>query len=185
MTHTRFIAPLLFAGLLTVSPLALSQDSFAPGGSYGAKIGHKALNAFVNLTTSPLEIPKNIINVSNQSNILYGITGGLFKGVLNMIGRTGVGVADLVTIPLPTQPIAQPVYVWNDFDVDTSYGEAFRLDTSSEVKQAASEPMAETVEPAAVASQPEPAKDYSAQYQQNYPDPNEKLDAFFKKEMMK
>ncbi|MGR9046156.1 MAG: exosortase system-associated protein, TIGR04073 family [Gammaproteobacteria bacterium] len=184
MTHTRIIAPLLFAGLLTVSPLALSQDSFAPGGSYGAKVGHKALNAFTNITTSVLELPKNIINVSNQSNIFYGVTGGLFKGIVNMAGRIGVGVADLVTFPLPTQPIAQPVYIWNDFDMDTSYGEAFRLDRSPARQQAAPLPVAETVvAPPPVAAEPE--TDYSEQYQETYPDPNEKLDAFFKKEMMK
>ena len=185
MTHTRLIVPVLVAGLLTVSPLALSQDSFAPGGGYGAKVGYKTLNAFTNLSTSALEIPKNIINVSNQSNILYGITGGLFKGVLNMIGRTGVGIADLLTLPLPTQPIAQPVYVWDDFDVDTTYNNAFRLDKSPEAEQITVEPATQATAPAPVTPQPEPEKNYSEQYPQNYPNPNEKLDAFFKKEMMK
>lgn len=185
MTHTRYIAPLLFAGLLTTSPWVMSQDSFAPGGSYGAKVGHKALNAFANLTTSVLELPKNIINVSNQSNIFYGVTGGLFKGIVNMAGRIGVGVADLVTIPLATKPIAYPIYIWDDFDVDTTYNDAFRLDWSSEAVPPAPEPVAETEAPAPVPAQPEPVKDYSEQYQQSYPNPNEKLDAYFKKEMMK
>ncbi|MGR9116506.1 MAG: exosortase system-associated protein, TIGR04073 family [Gammaproteobacteria bacterium] len=182
MKRTRFIAPILFAGLLTASPLALSQDSFAPEQSYGAKVGNKALNAFANITTSVLELPKNVINVSNQSNVFYGLTGGLFKGIVNMAGRIGVGVADLVTIPLPTKPIAYPVYVWDDFDVDTTYGDAYRLDRTSAPVTKAPEPITEAAAPA---PQPEPVKDYSEQYQQEYPNPNEKLDAYFKKEMMK
>lgn len=165
---------------------APSRDSFAPGRSYGAKIGRKALNGFANIGTSVLEIPKNIINVTNESNILYGVTGGLFKGILNLVGRTGVGVADLITFPLPTRPVAEPVYIWNNFDLDTSYNAAFRLDTSKgshpkKVKMIAKKPSP----PPVAAASPTPVKDYSKQYPQSYPNPNEKLDALFKKEMMK
>ncbi|PKM11925.1 MAG: exosortase system-associated protein, TIGR04073 family [Gammaproteobacteria bacterium HGW-Gammaproteobacteria-3] len=204
MTHIRFIAPLLFTGLLTTSPWALSQStymttnsrdsyalnavdstsSFAPGGSYGDKVGNKALNAFSNLTTSVLEIPKNMINVSNQSNFFYGVTGGVFKGLINMLGRMGVGVADLVTIPLATRPITEPVYVWDNFDQDTLFGPAFRLDESPESAPPVTAVEAPAPTPTVVPA-PEPAKDYSQQYEQNYPNPNEQLDKYFKKEMMK
>ncbi len=95
--------------------------------SYGALIAHKGLNGFANIATSWLEIPKNIINVTNQSNFVYGIPGGLFKGIANMVGRIATGVTDLVTFPIPTKPITQPLYVWDDFDVDTTYGDIFRL----------------------------------------------------------
>ena len=96
--------------------------------SYGEKVGNKALVAFANLTTSPLEIPKNIINTMNQSNFFYGVFGGFLKGLVNTLGRTGCGIADLLTLPLPTKPVAYPIYIWDDFDVDTTYGEVFRLD---------------------------------------------------------
>lgn len=97
-------------------------------GNYGEKIGHKALNSLGNLSGAVLELPKNVINTTNQSNVFYGFTGGLFKGIVNMAGRIGVGIADLITIPLPTKPIAYPLYVWDDFDVDTVYGDVYRLD---------------------------------------------------------
>lgn len=153
------------------------------GSSYGSKVGNKALNAFANLTTSVLEIPKNIINTTNKSNIIYGAVGGLFKGLIHTAGRIGVGIADLVTIPLPTKPIAQPLYIWNDFDVDTTYGPVFRLDESQEeeplvVQAPVAEPIAA---PAVVAPKPEPI-DNSKQYNQ---ETNQKLDTMFKKEMMK
>ena len=103
--------------------------------SYGEKIGNKALLGFANLISSPLEIPKNIINTINQSNFFYGVFGGFIKGLVNNLGRAGCGVADLLTFPLPTQPIAHPLYIWDDFDVDTTYGDVMRLDKTKKTDQ--------------------------------------------------
>ncbi|MGR9054233.1 MAG: exosortase system-associated protein, TIGR04073 family [Gammaproteobacteria bacterium] len=183
MTQHRYIAPFVMAGLLALATSVSAEDSFAPDQSYGEKVRHKALNATANMTTSILEVPKNVINTTNDSNLIYGLTGGLFKGVLNMLGRVGVGVADFVTIPLATKPITYPVYVWDDFDVDTTYGDTFRLDPSATPAPKAPQQTASLAEPAPVA--PEPVKDYSDQYQDEYPNPNEKLDTLFEKQMMK
>ncbi|MGZ4971098.1 MAG: exosortase system-associated protein, TIGR04073 family [Methylobacter sp.] len=157
------------------------QRSF--GSSYGSKVGGKALNAFANLTTSVLEIPKNIINATNQSNVFYGAVGGAFKGVVVMAGRIGVGIADFLTIPLPTQPIAYPLYIWDDFDVDTTFGPVFRLDQSPEEEPVVQAPIPRPVvaAPAPVAPKPEPI-DNSKQYNQ---ETNQKLDEVFKKRMKK
>lgn len=96
--------------------------------SYGSQVGEKALNGFANLTTAILEIPKNMINTTNDSNIVLGTVGGLMKGIIHTLGRMGVGLADLITAPIPTTPIAQPAYIWDDFDLDTTYGGTFRLE---------------------------------------------------------
>ena len=120
----KLALPLLLASLL----MATVSNSFAEEQqSYGSQVGNKALNGFANMTTSVLEIPKNIINTTNDSNILYGVIGGLAKGILNTTGRMVTGITDLITAPLPTKPIAYPLYVWDDFDEDTTYGEVFRL----------------------------------------------------------
>ena len=95
--------------------------------SYGKVVGTKTLSSLTNLTLGWIEIPKNIINTTNESNIFFGIFGGGFKGLVNTAGRLGVGLADLLTFPLPTKPIANPIYVWDNFDVDTQYGDVFRL----------------------------------------------------------
>lgn len=131
--------PLLLASLLLVfSPMSIAEE----GQSYGSKeqsfgsAGSKALNGFANITTSVLEIPKSIINESNQSNVIWGFFGGAIKGIIQTTGRIGVGLADLITFPLPTKPIVHPAYVWDDFDVDTSYGEVFRLEGEEESGQA-------------------------------------------------
>lgn len=192
---SRFFVFLLFSGLFTAYTPIVQADmqqgygntATAPARdktrsrSYGSKVGNKALNAFANLTTSVVEIPKNIINTTNKSNIIYGAVGGLFKGLIHTAGRIGVGVTDLITIPLPTKPIAQPAYIWDNFDVDTTYGPVFRLDLAQEAAPVVQVPAPEPVVAAPVAPKPQPI-DNSKQYHQ---ETNHKLDRVFKKEMMK
>jgi hypothetical protein len=80
-----------------------------------------------------IEIPKNIIIVSNRTNLLYSLTGGTGLGVLNTAGRISVGVLDLLTLPLATKSITQPVYPWEKYlDVYTSYGDMFVLDFNTD-----------------------------------------------------
>ncbi|MCF7965692.1 MAG: exosortase system-associated protein, TIGR04073 family [Methylobacter tundripaludum] len=148
---------------------------------YGGKVGNKAMNAFANLTTGVLEIPKNIINTTNKSNIFYGVVGGLFKGLVHTGGRIGSGIADLVTIPLPTKPIAQPRYIWENFDVDTTYGPVFRLDETKETERPAVQ--APSVEPVVAAPPVVAPVDRSAQYRME--EDNRKRDALFKDKMTK
>ncbi len=197
---SRFFVFLLFSGLSTayapITQAEMQQQGYgnttiapsirsygAQHRSYGSKVGFKALNAFANLTTAPLEIPKNIINTTNNSNIIYGAVGGLFKGMIHTAGRIGVGIADLLTIPLPTQPIAYPLYIWDDFDVDTAYGPVFRLDEDDEVESPVVQAPSPkpVVAPSVVQPKPQPI-DNSKQYRQ---ETNHKLDEVFKKEMKK
>jgi len=139
MNNVRYFCVLLCASWLIVyTPLTQADSSMlsnrvntasvSPPLSYGEKIADKGLNALANLTTAPLEIPKSVINTMNQSNFFYGLVGGFVKGIVNMLGRTGCGVADLITFPIPTSPIISPRYVWDDFDKETTYGEVMRLD---------------------------------------------------------
>lgn len=198
ITPHRFNVTLLYVALTTaVVPIAEAQTTqqfyggpqqqFYGGAqqpnftntqnpSYGSEIGAKALNGFTNLATGVMEVPKNIINTSNQSNIFYGIIGGLFKGLVHTAGRLAVGLTDLVTFPLPTMPIAQPLYVWDDFDVDTTYGDVFRLQEAPIEEP----PVVQAPLPPVAAPQPAPV-----QPPIQYPDTNRKLDTIFKKEMMK
>lgn len=116
--------PLLLATiLLTVSSSLFAEEEQ----TYGRKVGNKALNGFANMTTAVLEIPKSIINTTNDSNLAWGAVGGLMKGIINSVGRIFVGTIDLVTAPLPTKTYVYPAYVWDDFDEDTTYGKVFRL----------------------------------------------------------
>jgi putative exosortase-associated protein (TIGR04073 family) len=111
----------------TIFALTLSVSHAEEHANYQRNVLDKAGSGFANLTTAALELPKNIINTTNQSNIFYGIAGGMIKGIVNMGGRMGVGLVDLVTAPIPTKPIIHPLLIWDDFDIDTQYGEVFRL----------------------------------------------------------
>ncbi len=122
----KITLPILLLSLLIVSTSSFAEE--LEQRSYGSIVGHKALNGFTNMNTAFLEIPKNIINTVNDSNIILGSVGGLMKGIVHMLGRMGVGLADFITCPIPTKPIAQPVYIWDDFDTDTTYGDVFRLE---------------------------------------------------------
>ncbi len=125
MKHsTRVILAALFGiTLATATP----ADEHKP---YGERFGHKIVNGLSNMTLSVLEIPKNIINTTNQSNIFYGLTGGLAKGIINMVGRTAAGATDFITSPLPTRQLVEPAYPWQDyFEKDTAYGKVFKMDT--------------------------------------------------------
>lgn len=99
------------------------------GESYGVKAGRKLGIGFANLVSCWLEIPKNAINTYNQTNFWFGVSGGVIKGLVNTGGRVFTGTLDVLTFYVPTKPVPQPALVWEDFDADTRYGEAFRLDT--------------------------------------------------------
>ncbi|MDT8407584.1 MAG: exosortase system-associated protein, TIGR04073 family [Methylococcales bacterium] len=113
----------LCAGLMLSVSVATAEEY----DSYPHGVINKAGNGFANVVSAPMEIPKNIINTTNDSNIVFGVVGGLLKGTVHMVGRIGVGVADLVTAPIPTKPVVHPELVWDDFDADTQYGSIFRL----------------------------------------------------------
>ncbi len=123
--HTQTLTGVVFSlSLFSASPLLAAEEAHQ---SYGAKVGCKATNGLANMVTAPLEIPKNMINTVNDSNIVYGTIGGLAKGILNTVGRITSGATDFVTAPIPTKPIVKPRYIWQDFDADTTYDDAFRL----------------------------------------------------------
>jgi len=155
--------------------------------SYGQRINEKALRTVANLTFAPAEIPKNIINTTNDGNIFYGVVGGFLKGTINTIGRIGTGVVDLITLPIPTKPVAYPLYVWEDFEKDTSYGSMLRSDScpyKDDMVIASPDP--------AAAAKKAPAGGVIVPYRQvidggpTYNNQtNRKLDGVFKQQMMK
>ncbi|MDP2901817.1 MAG: exosortase system-associated protein, TIGR04073 family, partial [Methylovulum sp.] len=145
-TPIRFFIALFLAGSLTVPAAHADQDyrnadmptnqpdEALENQSYDQKLVDKTFNAISNLSTGVLEVPKNVINTTNDSNIIYGLTGGLFKGLLNTVGRLSVGVADLLTAPIPTKPITYPLHAWENGKEDTRYGNIFELDEFQENK---------------------------------------------------
>ena len=125
MTRNKKTFISLFACLLFL----FSSTSIAEDRSYGEKIGNKTLWSLSNMTLGILEVPKGIIKTSNDSNIAYGLTAGIFLGLINTVGRTGVGVIDFITFPLATKPVIQPVHPWQSYlIIPTTYEDIFVLD---------------------------------------------------------
>lgn len=100
--------------------------------SYGSAVANKVGSGFSNVALSFLEIPKNVINTTNETNLALGITGGVAKGLLHMAGRFLAGTVDLVTFPMPTASLTTPQYVWSNYTVETRYGSAFKVKETKE-----------------------------------------------------
>ncbi len=146
--------------------------------SYGRKIGKKALNGWTNLSLGVLEIPKNMINMTNEedSNIVYGVIGGGVKGVVDTIGRMTVGAFDLLTFPLPTKPVVYPQFIWDDFDKSNSYDKVFRLDRGEKE-------VTPVAQPVTIVKPRLPVIENADQYSRE--EANRRLDAIFENEMRK
>ncbi len=95
--------------------------------SYGQTISTKLGSGFSNVTLAIVEVPKNIINTTNEVNLALGVTGGVFKGFLHTAGRTMAGLVDVLTFPIPTVPITNPPFPWQDFTRETKYNPLFKF----------------------------------------------------------
>ncbi len=100
------ITTLLVVGLLTLSTPSYAQDAFK-------KLGRGVVNTF----TGWIEVPKGIVDESKSSNILAGLTVGTVKGFGLGLVRTGAGIYETVTFPLPIpegyEPIVKPEFVYS------------------------------------------------------------------------
>lgn len=115
---------ILIASLYILPAVARGDDN-------GSRTLHKLGSSLTNLALGWVEIPKSMIATTNQTNVLFGISGGLLKGVLHTTGRTLAGALDLLTLPFSTRPIAQPAFVWQRFDTETRYGPVFASESDA------------------------------------------------------
>ena len=106
----RILKPLLLSALLFFSTQA------AVAANYAVDAGDKLAHGMANLVTGIGEVPKNMVMTTNEKGIGYGLTTGVFSGIVSGIGRSLTGIVDLVTFYVPTEPIITPGYVWQDFD---------------------------------------------------------------------
>lgn len=79
-------------------------------------VGDKLARGFANVLASPLEIPRNVQNVTEDQGVLVGWTGGLCQGIGMMALRIIVGAYEIITFPMPFpedyKPVITPEFVW-------------------------------------------------------------------------
>jgi putative exosortase-associated protein (TIGR04073 family) len=112
--------PLLKTLLILVTLFSFTPYT-ATASSYPEKLGTKLGNGLSNAVTGIAEIPKTIMITNRTNGPAYAATAGFMTGLVQMLGRTGCGVLDLVTFMIPTKPIVQPGFVWQNFNKETTY----------------------------------------------------------------
>jgi putative exosortase-associated protein (TIGR04073 family) len=101
---------LVLAGVVCLSLIAgmgQVQAADSASGKFARGVG--------NIATGVLEVPYQIVGVSQDENVLMGITVGAIKGVGMTVGRLGSGLFDLLTFfaePYDA-PLIEPEYVWS------------------------------------------------------------------------
>lgn len=96
--------------------LLMTPASAAEKQSYPVETISKFFRGLENIGASPLEIPVNMYKQArraedsgaNASGVDVGYFTGLCVGIGFTVARIGVGIADVITFPVPTQPILQP-----------------------------------------------------------------------------
>lgn len=112
---------------LILAALLFSMSYDAAASTYPARLGKKLGNGIANVTTGFIEIPRTIRVANRADGPAYAATAGLMTGIVHMIGRTLCGAYDLATFVIPTRPIVNPDYVWQDFDKETTYRSTWQL----------------------------------------------------------
>jgi len=107
--------------LLILSVLFFFSPYVAMAHEYSTKIGEKLGNGVANIVTGFVEIPKTMIVTSRSDGIAYGMTNGFFVGLVHAVGRTLSGAIDVATFVVPTTPLVEADYIWQDFDKETTY----------------------------------------------------------------
>jgi len=119
------ISSILLILLFSASQVHATEDITA--NVYMHRAGTKILSGVVNVATGWIELPKNI-SLWNQKdeNILEGTAEGILWGIVHTASRTASGAIDLVTFWIPTFPIPEPLYVFDNFSRESEY-HAFRM----------------------------------------------------------
>jgi putative exosortase-associated protein (TIGR04073 family) len=115
---------MMFKSNRTLSAALLAFCVYAPIGhaeGYVSDVSSKFTRGAANLFTGIVEVPKNIVYVSEKTNPVAGGPGGLVLGTLHTLGRTATGIFDVITSPIPTESLVQAEYVWEDFEQPTTY----------------------------------------------------------------
>ena len=102
------------SSLIVVGAWSGMAEAALPGWAYGA--GGKLTRGLMNVVTGWLELPNEIVDTTQQQNVLVGATWGTLKGLVKGVVREAVGVYETITFPVPVPanyaPILSPAYAY-------------------------------------------------------------------------
>ena len=93
--------------VLLIMVLALSFT--AP--SYGQTMSKKLARGLANVLTAPLEPIVQMMNETRDHGDMRGFFMGGSKGLVNMFGRIGTGIYEIVTFPIPVPKEYRPIFL--------------------------------------------------------------------------
>lgn len=86
--------------------------------AYANNPATKLLRGTTNLLTGWVEIPKNIYDRTVEEDLFKGVTIGAVSGFGMAVVRTGTGLYEVMTFPIPLPegygPILEPEYVFSE-----------------------------------------------------------------------
>ena len=106
----------MFSLVICLVFLCSSSIGFADSSAYPVEVISKLGRGISNVALSPAEISVNMYKQArqaesadgNDSSIGVGYFTGFFVGIGFMVARIGVGVAEIVSFPIPTRPMMNP-----------------------------------------------------------------------------
>ena len=113
--------------LLILFSLFFLTPYVATASTYPARMGLKLGNGLANAVTGVAEIPKTIMVSNRAHGAGYAASAGFVTGLFNMLGRTLSGALDIATFMIPTKPIVQPDFIWQNFNKETTYRKTWEL----------------------------------------------------------
>lgn len=116
MNKNKFLTTCLLSGLLLAPTVQADEHR-----SYLSGFTSKVTQGFFNMTGGIVELPKNIVNISSDQNILVGMSWGLLRGVAHTVDRTLIGAVEFISSPIPSDEFISPAYPWERFSEDTRY----------------------------------------------------------------
>ncbi len=124
MSNKKLVVFLFPSVIALFTPSSQANDS---GISYPAIIAGKLGIGLINTVTGIIEIPKSMMVESAKEGIGMGMTLGFVQGMTNMMGRTLVGMVDVVSFPIPTKPMITPPVIFQDFGQETTYASGWEI----------------------------------------------------------
>ena len=86
--------------------------------SYAQSMANKLNRGLTNIVTGWFEIPKNMSAATAKHDFVSAFFIGLPKGLWMTVVRTGAGVYDTVTFPIPFpkdyKPVLEPEFIFTD-----------------------------------------------------------------------